>query len=75
MSNRDDRFDIARAIKDPEYRKSLTPEQLAQLPANPNGEAEADEISEQELNEISGGWIRPPISWGCPQPPYGPHRD
>lgn len=70
MSNRDDQVDIARAWKDLEYRKSLTPEQLAQLPANPNGdaEAEADEISEQELNEISGGWIRPPISWGCPQP-------
>ena len=70
MSNRDDQVDIARAWKDLEYRKSLTPEQLAQLPANPTGdaEAEADEISEQELNEISGGWIRPPISWGCPQP-------
>ena len=70
MSNRDDRLDIARAWKDAEYRKSLTPEQLAQLPANPNGdtETEAVEISEQELNEVSGGWIRPPISWGCPQP-------
>lgn len=70
MTNRDLKVDIARAWKDTEYRDSLTPEQLAQVPANPAGdaEAEADEISKQELDDISGGWIRPPITWGCPQP-------
>lgn len=53
MSN----IDIARAWKDKEYRNSLTPEQLAQLPANPAGEAEEDleTLSDAQLDEVSGG--------------------
>ncbi|MDB5079267.1 MAG: Type 2 lantibiotic, leader peptide domain [Chloroflexi bacterium] len=50
-----DEIDIARAWKDEEYRNSLTPEQLAKLPANPVGDFE---LQEEELDEISGG--RPP---------------
>ncbi len=45
-------IDIARAWKDPEYRKTLTPEELASLPPNPAGPAE---LSENELGEVSGG--------------------
>lgn len=22
-----------------------------------------------ELSGVAGGWLRPPISWSCPQPP------
>jgi mersacidin/lichenicidin family type 2 lantibiotic len=48
--------DIARAWKDPEYRKSLTAEELASLPPNPAG---SPEISEAELGRVSGGMIPP----------------
>jgi mersacidin/lichenicidin family type 2 lantibiotic len=44
--------DIARAWKDPEYRKSLTPEELANLPPNPAGGAA---LSDEELERLSGG--------------------
>jgi mersacidin/lichenicidin family type 2 lantibiotic len=44
--------DIVRAWKDPEYRKSLTPEELASLPPNPAGDPE---ISAEEIERISGG--------------------
>ena len=40
------------ANKDEEYRHSLTPQQLAQLPPNPSGD---EELSEKELDDISGG--------------------
>ena len=43
---------IVRAWKDPEYRKSLTPEELASLPPNPAGDPE---ISAQDLDTVSGG--------------------
>src|SRR5262245_7463509 len=33
----------------------------------PNREAIQD-LSEAELEAVSGGWIRPPLSWTCPQP-------
>lgn len=23
----------------------------------------------QDLEGVGGGWIRPPITWSCPQPP------
>ncbi|MBN9390412.1 MAG: mersacidin/lichenicidin family type 2 lantibiotic [Chloroflexi bacterium] len=77
MTNRENKIDIVRAWKDEEYRSSLTPDQLAQLPANPAGdaEAEADEITRQELDEVSGGWIRPRITIGCPQPWPIPPQD
>ncbi len=43
--------DIVRAWKDPEYRKSLTPEELASLPPNPAGDTE---IPEEDLTTVSG---------------------
>ena len=54
-------IDIARAWKDPEYRKTLTPEELASLPPNPAGEGE---LTEQELENVSGGRISGGISGG-----------
>lgn len=55
--------DIARAWKDPEYRKTLTPEELASLPPNPAG---APELSDKELGEVSGG-IGCASSLSCPK--------
>jgi mersacidin/lichenicidin family type 2 lantibiotic len=48
-------IDIVRAWKDPEYRKSLTPEQRASLPENP---VEPIPASEEELRSIVGGMIK-----------------
>lgn len=48
----DKEVDVARAWKDEEYRKSLTPEQLATLPPNPAGE---EALGEEELDDVSGG--------------------
>jgi len=45
-------IDIARAWKDEKYRKTLTAEELASLPPNPAG---SEELSEKELEEVSGG--------------------
>jgi mersacidin/lichenicidin family type 2 lantibiotic len=45
-------LDIARAWKDEEYRKTLTPAELASLPENPAGAAA---LSEKELADVSGG--------------------
>lgn len=25
-------------------------------------------LSPDDLNEVVGGWIRPPLTWSCPQP-------
>jgi mersacidin/lichenicidin family type 2 lantibiotic len=47
-------IDIERAYKDADYRQSLTPAQLAQLPTNPAGD---EELSEQELDETAGGLL------------------
>ena len=44
-------IDIARAWKDPEYRKTLTAEELASLPPNPAGPAE---LSNEDLEQVSG---------------------
>lgn len=44
--------DITRAWKDESYRASLTPEQLAVVPAHPAGIAE---LSEEELIAAAGG--------------------
>ena len=54
-------IDIKRAWNDEEYRNNLTPQQLAQLPPNP---ANGDELSEEELDDITGGSSR----HGDPQP-------
>jgi mersacidin/lichenicidin family type 2 lantibiotic len=45
-------IDVARAWKDPEYRKTLTPEELASLP-----EKAAGEISDEGIQGVSGGAI------------------
>ncbi|HVS89393.1 MAG TPA: mersacidin/lichenicidin family type 2 lantibiotic [Candidatus Acidoferrum sp.] len=44
--------DIVRAWKDPEYHKTLTPEELASLPPHPAGFAE---LTDEELTRIAGG--------------------
>jgi mersacidin/lichenicidin family type 2 lantibiotic len=45
-------IDVIRAWKDPEYRKTLTSEELASLPANPAGSAN---LTENELREVAAG--------------------
>jgi mersacidin/lichenicidin family type 2 lantibiotic len=46
------REDIVRAWKDPNYRSTLSKEQLAELPINPVG---TFELTEAELAEVAGG--------------------
>jgi hypothetical protein len=29
------------------------------------------ELTEREAEQAKGGWIRPPITWSCPQPGQG----
>ena len=54
----DEPIDIARAWNDEEYRNSLTPEQLAQLPPNPaDHTGDKVELSEEDLESISGGAV------------------
>ena len=45
------KLDIIRAWKDETYRRSLSQEQQAQLPANPAGELE---LSDAELQSVQG---------------------
>ena len=26
------------------------------------------QLTTDELKQVAGGWIRPPLSWSCPQP-------
>jgi mersacidin/lichenicidin family type 2 lantibiotic len=49
-------IDIARAWKDAEYRKTLTPNELKLVPPNPVGLAE---LSSEELAQVSGAalWV------------------
>ena len=47
MSN----FDVARAWKDPVYRRSLSRDQLARLPGSPAGQVE---VPPQALHDASG---------------------
>jgi mersacidin/lichenicidin family type 2 lantibiotic len=47
--------DIVRAWKDPVYRKTLTPEQLASLPPSPAG---LGKLTDDELARIAGGMAR-----------------
>ena len=51
-------FDIIRAWKDPEYRKSLTEEQRSQLPENPAGMIE---LPDEEMEKIQGGLFKSKI--------------
>lgn len=46
------KFDIVRAWKDEEYRKSLSEEELLCLPENPVGELE---LSDADLESVYGG--------------------
>lgn len=52
MHHKENKVDLERAWKDEAYRKTLTPAQLAQLPPNPAGEVE---LSDEELDGVSGG--------------------
>jgi len=54
--------DVIRAWKDPNYRKSLSPAELAALPANPAG---ATELTDAELGSVSGGFIKPTLPIFC----------
>jgi mersacidin/lichenicidin family type 2 lantibiotic len=45
-------FDIIRAWKDEEYRKSLTNEQRASMPANPAGQIE---LTDADMGAVAGG--------------------
>jgi mersacidin/lichenicidin family type 2 lantibiotic len=47
--------DIVRAWKDPLYRATLSPEQLATLPAHPAGTVE---LKEESLQAAGGGVLR-----------------
>jgi mersacidin/lichenicidin family type 2 lantibiotic len=44
--------DVVRVWEDEEYRNSLNPAQLAHLPQNPDGDGE---LSEEELERLTGG--------------------
>jgi mersacidin/lichenicidin family type 2 lantibiotic len=47
--------DVVRAWKDEEYRASLSEDQRAALPQSP---ANLDELTDEQLEELSGGsWI------------------
>jgi mersacidin/lichenicidin family type 2 lantibiotic len=52
---------IIRAWEDPEYRNSLSAEELAALPGNPAG---AIELSDAELGQVLGG-AQSGASVGC----------
>ena len=64
------KIDIVRAWKDSAYRKSLTPEQLAELPANP---VALRSISAEELKAVVGG-VRPRTAYPdcCDNSTIGP---
>jgi mersacidin/lichenicidin family type 2 lantibiotic len=63
-----------RAWKDPEYRATLSPEELALVPSNPAG---LIDLTDAELGEVTGGAApTPPINPKphtkvalCPNPP------
>ena len=48
------KVNIVRASKDEGYRNNLTAEQLAALPPTPAGDGD---LSEEELDDVSGGII------------------
>jgi mersacidin/lichenicidin family type 2 lantibiotic len=60
------KIDIVRAWKDPVYRKTLTSEQLANLPPHPAG---INELSDDELQRIAGGKFPLGITGTCPDCP------
>jgi mersacidin/lichenicidin family type 2 lantibiotic len=50
-----------RAWKDPSFRATLSPEELAELPANPAGESWSS-MSERELGVLVGGDVEAQVS-------------
>jgi mersacidin/lichenicidin family type 2 lantibiotic len=48
------KIDVIRAWKDPEYRATLTEEELAALPANPAG---MTELTGERLAHVTGGVV------------------
>jgi mersacidin/lichenicidin family type 2 lantibiotic len=58
-------IDIVRAWKDPEYRKSLTPEERACIPENP---VEPIPTTEEELREIPSVTLGGPKRCGTKYP-------
>ncbi len=55
-------FDVERAWKNEEYRKSLTQDQLNLLPPNPAGDGT---MQEEELDSVSGGRPRLSTTMDC----------
>jgi mersacidin/lichenicidin family type 2 lantibiotic len=60
-------IDIKRAWTDPAYRDTLSQDELAQLPPSPAGDAE---LTEGELDKVSGGMMMP----GDAPPTKGPGK-
>jgi mersacidin/lichenicidin family type 2 lantibiotic len=52
------KIDVVRAWRDEEYRSSLTPEQLANLPESPAGLATVDDLA---LRSITGAATTMPV--------------
>jgi mersacidin/lichenicidin family type 2 lantibiotic len=60
------KVDVVRAWKDPEYRASLTREQLASLPASPAGSYELDaEVLKQVAGGVADVISIPSEGWFC----------
>jgi mersacidin/lichenicidin family type 2 lantibiotic len=55
-------FDIKRALIDRKYRKTLSPEQLAELARNPAGDPT---LSEEQLDKVVGGLPCQTTSGSC----------
>jgi mersacidin/lichenicidin family type 2 lantibiotic len=55
-------FDLVRAWKDAEYRRSLNAEELALLPEHPAGSIE---LTDEELEQIDGGATHVNFTAGC----------
>jgi mersacidin/lichenicidin family type 2 lantibiotic len=61
------KLDIIRAWKDEAYRRSLSQEQQAQLPANPAGELELSDAELQSVHGANGGTNYNSFSVACTQ--------
>ena len=69
------KIDTLRALRDSEYRDSLTAEELALLPAHPAGTAD---VADESLKSVAGGCANSACScgpqlgttilWSCVQP-------
>ncbi|MEM6796879.1 MAG: mersacidin/lichenicidin family type 2 lantibiotic [Acidobacteriota bacterium] len=75
------KIDTVRALRDAEYRNSLTAEELAQLPAHPAGLSSVDDDALKSVtggcaptgcNNCGGGGPRPGSTFlfSCVQPPF-----